>query len=69
MIKANLAILISEFKSTGELKEYLDSMYGRVITGEVTNIDITVQTMATVVLHFMKNNQSEDPEVSLQNIS
>ena len=58
-------LLISDFKSTDELKGYLTSMYERALTGEVTAIDISVQTMSTVVLHYMKHNTSEDPEVSV----
>ena len=33
------------------------------MSGEVTGIDTSAQTMVTVVLHYMKQTQPESPEV------
>ena len=53
-----------EFSSQEELQTYLTSMYERVLRREITSIDSTVQTMVTVVNHYMKQNQQEETQVT-----
>ncbi|KAL4228259.1 hypothetical protein ACF0H5_013692 [Mactra antiquata] len=52
--KREVVANIADFTSEEELKQYLISSYERVIKGEITSIDITVSSMVTVVLHYMK---------------